>query len=124
MPMVLVAHLPDGIAQSLYAAEPTSFATSIGPECVGLLRVPRRDVDAVGDMSDRDLHTGPAGEETLKQPAAYFSMEPADAVHRSAAADRQIGCIERRRVCECGRFAYRTTGGVTPIHAGVAPKCQ
>ncbi len=54
-------------------------------------------MDAVGDVSHRDLAVRPAGEETLEQPAAHLAMEPADPVDGAAAVDGQVGHVERLR---------------------------
>ena len=49
---------------------------------------------AVGDVRHRDLDLGPARIERLEDAAAHLSVQAADAVHSTAAADGEVGHVE------------------------------
>ena len=48
----------------------------------------------VGDVTNRHLRGRPARKERLKNAAAHVSMQTADAIHGSAAAQRQVRHIK------------------------------
>ena len=54
-------------------------------------------MDAVGHVPDRHFVLWPVRKERLKEMPADFPMQAAYAIHRAAAANRQIGHVERFR---------------------------
>ena len=54
-------------------------------------------MDAVGHVSDRDLFRRPVRKQRLEQMPAHLAMQATHAIHRPAAANRQISHVERFR---------------------------
>ena len=54
-------------------------------------------MDSIGHVTDRDLVLWPVGKERRKEVPADLPMQATHAIHRSAAADGQIGHVETLR---------------------------
>ena len=78
----------------LHGSAPPVLPACGRPNRIGLGRIPRRNVDSVGHMADRHLRFGPSWKQALRKNAGLRAMQTADAVDRSAAANREIGHIE------------------------------
>jgi hypothetical protein len=81
-PQLFVADLPDQVSHALQPAEPAFLAAGLGPNSVGRFRIPRGDVDAVGDVADRNLGMRPPREEALEEASTHIAVQPADPVDR------------------------------------------
>src|SRR4029077_3626770 len=79
-PKCFVGNGGDPFSQVIRHTVPAFYSAGIGPDAVGLGRIPSRHVHAVGDVANRNFAGGPAWEERLKDASAEFSMQPADAM--------------------------------------------
>ena len=94
----VVAHLTDAPRDVLHRPPPAFLAAGRLPEPISFGRIPRRHVDAVRDVPDGHLGRRPSRKERLHDSTADGAMQPADAVDRTAAANRQVGHVERLRL--------------------------
>ncbi len=74
-------------------------------------RIPGGHVDSVGHVPDRHFALRPVREERLEQAPAHLPVQAADAVHRAAAVDGQIGHVEGLRIVARIRSAQRQQVG-------------
>src|SRR5205807_6327782 len=97
------AHRPEGLItdggdflrQVLRYAVPAFRSAGVGPDTIGLRRVPGWHVHAIGDVADRNFASGPAREQRLKNTTAEFAVQAADAETRRRTALRQPRHVER-----------------------------
>ena len=80
--------------QRIRRPQPAILSTGLRPQIIGWGRVPIRHVDAVGDVSDRDLVLGPVRKERLEDVPAHLPVQAAHAIDRPAPAKGQIGHVE------------------------------
>ena len=83
--------------QIIRRSQPAIFSTGFGPEIVRFRRVPSRNVNSIGHMTDRHFILRPMRKERLEQMPADLAMQAAHAIHRTAAANGQICHIETLR---------------------------
>ena len=94
LPKACVRHTANTPLQGFRRPQPAVFSADLGPKIVGCRRVPARHVNSVGHVSDGHFVRWPVGKKRFKELPADFSMQAANAIHRSAPADRQIGHVE------------------------------
>ena len=94
LPKVVVGDAANILLQVFRRPQPAVFSTGLRPKIVGGRRVPGRHVNSVGHMADGHFVLRPVRKKRLKEMPADFPMQAAHAIHRPAAADRQIGHVE------------------------------
>ena len=97
LPELRVGDAANVLLQSFRRPQPAVLAAGLRPKLVGRRRVPGGHVDAVGDVADRHFVLRPARKERRKDVPAHLPVQAAHAVDRAAAANRQIGHVERLR---------------------------
>src|ERR1700730_17679849 len=95
IPQNAVAHAAYLLFDILERSAPAFFAACLRPKGICFRRIPGGNVNAIGHVAHRHFWFRPTKKQIPKQVAAYGSMQPAYAIHRSAAAHREIRHIER-----------------------------
>ena len=76
-------------------ALPLLAQLGVRPQLVGGRRVPRWNVDAVGDVPDRNFLDRAARKEIREQFAAHLAVQPTHAVDAGRPANREVRHVER-----------------------------
>src|SRR5271166_2100132 len=82
-----VRHTANAPLQSFRRPQPAVFSADLRPKIVGCRRVPARHVNSVGHVSDGYFVRWPVGKKRFKELPADFSMQAANAIHRSTPPD-------------------------------------
>src|SRR5215470_16718474 len=95
VPEISIADPTKVFFHGFHSALPAVGTADLGPQRIRFLRIPRRNMNAIGHMAHRHLSLRPASEKRLEHFAAHFSMQTTDAVDGRAASYSKIGHIER-----------------------------